>query len=269
LWLVLATAGDRKLAQTVEYLKAENAILRSKMPKRITFTDREKNRLVKFGSKLGPAIRSIITIVSPRTFLRWLTNEDRSGERRGTTKAKPGRPRTSEAIREMILRLARENGWGYSRILGEFAKLSMGKVARTTVKNILKANGYDPGPMRGKGTWSEFLERHAKTLWASDFLQVQTMTTKGMVDLFVLFFIHPHSKRAIISGITANPNSAWVTQQARNVTMEIADLGFPTPEVVVIDHDTKYTKEFDTVWSAERTRVKTGRAVCTEFECVR
>lgn len=64
------------------------------------------------------------------------------------------------------------------------------------------------------------------------------------------FFIHPESKRAIISGITANPNSAWVTQQARNVTMEIADLGFATPEVHLIDHDSKYTKEFDAVWSA-------------------
>ena len=156
LWLVLATAGDRKLAQTIEFLKAENAILRSKLPKRITLTEREKNRLVKFGSKLGPAIRSVITIVSPRTFLRWLRNEDRSGERRGTVKAKPGRPKTSEKIQELILRLARENGWGYSRILGEFAKLSMGKVARTTVKNILKTHGYDPGRMRGPGTLSDF-----------------------------------------------------------------------------------------------------------------
>jgi putative transposase len=256
LWLVLATAGDRKLVQTVEFLKAENAILRSKLPKRITLTEREKNRLVKFGSKLGPAIRSVITIVSPRTFLRWVSGENRSGESRGTKKAKPGRPKTSEAIRELILRLAKENRWGYTRILGEFKKLSLGKVARTTVKNILKANGYDPGPKRGTGTWSEFLERHAKTMWASDFLQVKTMTTKGMVDLFVLYFIHPDSKRAIISGITANPDSAWVTQQARNVTIDIENLGFPTPEVLIIDHDSKYTKEFDAVWSAEGTRVK-------------
>jgi hypothetical protein len=82
------------------------------------------------------------------------------------------------------------------------------------------------------------------------------MTTKGMIDLFVLFFIRPQSKRAIISGITANPDSAWVTQQARNTTMTIADLGFPTPDVLIIDHDSKYTKEFDAVWSAEGTRVK-------------
>ena len=72
----------------------------------------------------------------------------------------------------------------------------------------------------------------------------------------LLFLIHPHSKRAIISGITANPDSAWVTQQDRNVTMEITDLGFTTPVMPLIEHDTKYTNEFDVVWSAEGTRVK-------------
>jgi putative transposase len=260
LWLVLATAGDRKLAQTVEYLKAENAILRSKLPKRITLTECEKNRLVKFGSKLGPAIRSVISIVSPRTFLRWVNGEVRTGESKGATKAKPGRPRTDDEVRELILRLAKENGWGYTRILGELKKLAVGSVSRSTVVNILKANGFDSGPTRGKGTWSEFIERHARTLWASDFLQVQTMTTKGLVDLFVLFFIQPHTKRAIISGITANPDSAWVTQQTRNVTMTIADLGFPTPEVLVIDHDSKYSKEFDAVWTADGTIVNRSRA---------
>ena len=55
------------------------------------------------------------------------------------------RLRTSKQIRELIHRLTRENGWGYSRILGEFAKLSMGKVVRTTVKTILKKHDYDPG----------------------------------------------------------------------------------------------------------------------------
>ncbi len=175
LWLVLATAGDRKLAQTVEYLKAENSILGAKLPKRITLTDLEKNRLVKFGSKLGPAICSVISIVSPRTFLRWVKGEVRTCESKGATKAKPGRPRTDDEVRELILRLAKANGWGYTRILGELKKLAVGSVSRSTVVNILIANGFDPGPTRGKGTWSVFIERHAKTLWASDFLQVQTI----------------------------------------------------------------------------------------------
>ena len=44
-----------------------------------------------------------------------------------------------------MLRLANENGWGYTRILGELKKLGIGTVCRSTVVNILKEAGLDPG----------------------------------------------------------------------------------------------------------------------------
>ena len=34
------------------------------------------------------------------------------------------------------------------------------------MKAILREHGFDLGPKRGAGTWSDFIERHAKTLWA-------------------------------------------------------------------------------------------------------
>ena len=49
----------------------------------------------------------------------------------------------------MILKLAHENDWSYTRILSELRKLGIKAVSRNTVKNILKANGLDPGPKRG------------------------------------------------------------------------------------------------------------------------
>jgi putative transposase len=76
----------------------------------------------------------------------------------------PGRPRTAEDIRELIVRLAKENSWGDTRILGERKKLGVRAVSRSTVVNILKEAGLDPGPKRGKGTWDEFVKRHASTL---------------------------------------------------------------------------------------------------------
>ncbi len=69
---VLASATHRDLAAQVQYLKAENEVLRSKLPKRVTVTDAEKARLVKLGTKVGSAIRELITIVSPRRFTRWI-----------------------------------------------------------------------------------------------------------------------------------------------------------------------------------------------------
>jgi hypothetical protein len=53
--------------------------------------------------------------------------------------------------------LARENAWGYTRILGELKKLGVGKISRSTVIKILKDNGLEPGPRRGEGTWDDFL----------------------------------------------------------------------------------------------------------------
>jgi putative transposase len=118
LWLLLAAATDRRLARMVEYLKAESRIFRGKLPDRITVTARERARLVRLGTKLGSAIRDLVTIVSPRSFNRWVAGE-RAPKPRWGAKRKPGRPRTPEDIRHLVLRIARETGWGYARVLGE------------------------------------------------------------------------------------------------------------------------------------------------------
>lgn len=55
---------------------------------------------------------------------------------------------------------------------------------------------------------------------ASDFICVRTLTGAGVVELY-LFFIHIGSRRVIVSAPTANPDSAWVTQQARNASMQM------------------------------------------------
>ena len=69
-----------------------------------------------------------------------------------------------------MVRTAREDGWGYTRILGELKKLRITSICRNTVKNILKENGFDLGPKRGYGTWDEFLNIHLRTLWACDII---------------------------------------------------------------------------------------------------
>jgi putative transposase len=58
-----------------------------------------------------------------------------------------------------------------------------------------------------------------------------------------------------VSGVTAEPCAAWVAQQARNATMEMADWGLPASRVF-IDHDAKFTRDFDTVFEAEGTVVQ-------------
>jgi hypothetical protein len=76
--------------------------------------------------------------------------------------------------------LARENQWGYTRILGELRKLGIQAISRNTVKRILKDAGFDPNPRRGEQTWDEFLKRHTASLWQADFFSKRIVTLEGI-----------------------------------------------------------------------------------------
>ncbi len=67
LMLVIAGSTSKELARQVSYLKAENQILRSRVPERLILTHREKNRLVRFAKNLGSALNELATIVHPST----------------------------------------------------------------------------------------------------------------------------------------------------------------------------------------------------------
>ena len=113
LLLLIAGSTQKELASQIRYLKIENDVLRSKLPKRVPVTEKERNKLVKFGSKLGKALGELVTIVHPDTLRRWIREAGKQAKRKA---AKVGRPRTQEEIRELIIKLARENDWGYTRI---------------------------------------------------------------------------------------------------------------------------------------------------------
>jgi putative transposase len=245
---MLANATDRELTRQIQYLKAENRILRDKLPRRIMVTAAERQRLLKYGKPLGKAIRELITIVSPRTFARWLNGETVTVQ--GSKRARPGRPKTPADIRALVLRLARENAWGYTRILGELKKLGISKISRSTVIKLLKDNGLEPGPRRGGGTWDDFLKRHRDTLWACDFFSKKVWTLSGLVEVFVLFFIHPGSRRVHLAGMTAHPERAWMVQQARNMAM-IFDQESVKPKYLLRDRDSKFVQEFDALLATE------------------
>jgi putative transposase len=227
LFALFTAADDAKLRQAIEYLKEENRILRARLPTQLTLTARERARLIKYGSAVGSAIRHLVTIVSYRTFCRWTAAVAGPplAKKRVPVARKPGRPRTAEEVRQLVVRLARANGWGYTRILGELKKLGIHTISRSTVVNILREEGLDPGPKRGEGTWTDFVTRHAATLWASDFVSVRTLTAAGFVDLYLLFFLHVGSRKVIVSAPTANPDSARVAQQARDASIQMEDWG--------------------------------------------
>jgi len=243
---LLACATRQELARQVAYLKEENRILRARLPKRLVPTPQEKRRLLRAGRRLGLQLKELMSFVTYQTFQRWVREvEAAHTAKRSTSKRKPGRPRTPDDIRDLVVRLARENSWGYTRILGELRKLGI-KMSRQTVKVILKENDLDPSPERKRGTWDEFLRTHAETLWQCDFVSKPMWTPKGLVDLYLLVFLHVSSRRVWISPCTSAPDSAWVSQQARNFLQHADDVVLPA-KIILRDNDTKFTQQFDEV----------------------
>jgi putative transposase len=188
-------------------------------------------------------------LVTPATLLRW---HRQLVVRRWTfPHRRQGRPATARAVRELVVRLARENpGWGYRRIQGELVGLGIG-IAASTVWSILRAAGIEPAPRRLNSSWAEFLRRQAASILECDFLTVDTVFLKRF---YVLFFIELASRRVHLAGITANPDGAWVSQQARNLIMRLDDEGVPV-RFLIRDRDSKFTAAFDEVFRCEGIRV--------------
>jgi transposase InsO family protein len=160
---------------------------------------------------------------------------------------------------DLIIRLGRENPrWGCVRIQGELRKLGI-RVGASTVRRILRRAGLGPAPRRTGPTWSEFLRAQSRGALACDFFTVETVLLK---TLYVLFFIELSTRRVHVAGTTSRPDSAWVTQQARNlsITGRLED-----KHVLLRDRDAKFSGPFDEVFRTEglsvvKTPVRAPRA---------
>jgi putative transposase len=244
---------DEQLRLKVEYLAAENRILREQLPRRPRLTDGQRITLAELGIKLGrKALESIACIVTPDTILRWhrelvARKFDTSNRRKART---PGRPLTDPEIVMQILRMGKENPtWGYRRITGALVALDH-SISHQTVKNILEENGIDPAPSRkGKTSWSDFIRSHTECLLAADFFTAEVWTVMGLVTHYCLFFIHLGSRKVFVAGITRNPTDAWMRQAARNVTSGGCDL-LSKCRYLLRDRDTKFTAGFDMIMRA-------------------
>lgn len=112
------------------------------------------------------------------------------------------------------------------------------------MRRILKAHGIDPATRRRKHIpWKTFLKAHWPAIAAADFLTVEVWTARGLTRYLVLFVIELATRRVEVAGIAPQPDGAWMTQIARNLTDAFE--GFLTGKRFLIhDRDPLFTKAF-------------------------
>ena len=199
---------SRDLALENDYLRQENRILRRKLGPRVPLTEVDRRRLVTYGLRIKARLGEVMSLARPETLL---AGHRRQKGKKWTFDNRPsgaGRPRKSEDTVVLVIRLAEQNGaWGYKRICGELKKLGH-KACPSYVRAVLGRHGLPPAPHRKNLSWKQFLHAHLDVTWAADFFTEEVWTLSGLVTFYVLFFIHPGSRRVWVAGGTPQPRGA-------------------------------------------------------------
>ncbi|MCP3973409.1 MAG: transposase [bacterium] len=241
----LAVRSGRSKELEIIVLRHQLTVLRRQI-NRPTINEDDRTLLGAIAAAL-PRPRRTGWIVTPDTLLKW---HRRRIARHWTHATRgPGRPRTSDQVRRLVLRLAAENPtWGYRRIHGELAGLGH-RIASSTVWEILKASGIDPAQERSEVTWSQFLRSQAAV--ACDFFTVDTALLRRY---YVLFFIHVPTRQVFYAGVTANPTGARTTQAARNLFLRHAD-HLADSRALVRDRGSQFIDTFDEIFRTEGLKI--------------
>ncbi|GAA1258036.1 MULTISPECIES: integrase core domain-containing protein [Streptomyces] len=243
--LRLLPMGDAEKDKEILALRHQITVLERQLGKeKVRFTPSDRAFLAALLHRLPlDVLRRLRLLVRPDTVLRWHRDLVARHHAAQSRPKRPGRPRTVSSIRALVLRLSRENpSWGYRRLHGELLVLGV-KVAGSTVWEILKDAGIDPAPERSSSTWADFLRSQADALLACDFLE--TVTLSG-ARIYVFAAIEHGSRRIRVMGATAHPTASWVVQAAKNLVMDLEDVGCRA-RFLIRDRDGKFPALFDAV----------------------
>ena len=183
-------------------------------------------------------LREVATLVTPDTILRW--HRELIARKWTYLRRRPGRPGVLAEIRRLVVRMATKNpSWGYTRIQGALKNVGH-RVARSTIAEILKANGIPPSGERST-TWRTFLRAHWPALAAADFFTTEVWTARGLVTYYTVFIIELQSRRVHVAGSTRYPDEAFVLQAMRSLSNAI-DGVLSNGSVPICDRDQRWSR---------------------------
>jgi len=208
---MIACAINERMQRKLDYTQEEVRVLKELLAAltgngRMSFTADQRRRLAVAGKALSPEERKkCCQIVKPGTILGWL--RQLAARKYDSSKSKIGRPRKRKDIRKLVVDMALANlGRGYTKIRDALRTGLKIEIGRTTVANILAADGIEPAPEREKKrTWKRFMKSHWDTVCACDFFSVEALGAFGTVRYMVFFVIEIKSRAVEIAGIAVDP----------------------------------------------------------------
>jgi len=192
--VVLRCRSEREKEIEILLLRHQLRVLQRQIA-RPELTQADRALLAAFSCVLPRRAWPMSVFVRPATLLRW--HRELVARRWTYPHRRPGRPATAAEVRELVVRLARENpAWGYRRIQGELVGLGI-KLAASTVWTILKEAGIEPSPRWQESSWAEFLRAQAASILECDFLTIDTLFLKRF---YILFFMELSTRRVHLAG---------------------------------------------------------------------
>ena len=183
--------------------------------------------------------KSALVIVKPDTLIGW--------HRKGIKlfwrwKARPGRPSLPLEIRELIVRMAKENPtWGQMRVAAELSLKLAILVSPRTVRKYWPWERDDRRARRATRTsspyWATFVRNHADAITACDFMVA--VTAKFQL-LYVFVMLELGSRRILQCNVTAHPTAEWTLQQFREGLSDGRPYRF-----AIHDRDSIFSAELD------------------------
>ena len=233
--------GRTSASKDVELLvlRHEVAVLRRTHPKpRMDWADRAVFAALIRRLPQAPRCHRLVT---PDTIMRW---HRRLVRRRWTYLSRPGRPPIDDGLAAL--------GSGH-------------RVGASTIRRILKRHRIPPAPLRYTDTsWRQFLRTQATSMLAVDFFHVDCAVT--LRRIYVLFVLEVGDRYLYVLGVTAHPDGSWITQQARNLVVDLGEHAVRF-RFLVRDRAGQFTAAFDAVFANAGIKVVKIPPRCPRANC--